>query len=506
MRKNHLSFLLCLILAFTVCFTPLFAQAETTTTTAAQNANLSITAKAKETTLVGTNKTTITYTITNTGNVRLTNVVLKDEDIAGSKTIGSVDTLNVGASKTYTYEASFTRTSTSKPVVTCKAGSQTKTFTGASQKIVMGASKLSAALKADSTTVESGKKTSFTLTLKNDGTSTISNITITNPSGTTLKEKISVRAGNSTDVALEDTVSQGEYYVTVSGKDSSGDSVETESNKLNMTVQTTTEETVNVKEGLTVTLSSDRTSLEKADKVKLTIELQNTTKQEYQNIEIIDKATNKSIQTVDTLAAGDTKTLTSEIDLKETTRFQYQVKAKAADGTDVSLDSNTVEVSLNKQGMSMMTIFLIIIAIIVVLIIITGTTLFVLSRKEKKKKKEAASRISQKYRPAPEMDDTPQHNGFMPEQPSGGTPLSTFTIEPEEQPSQQTMPLNIPRQSSDFSTSDYEPHPAVEQPQRPIQVPPVTPPPQQAPPQQPRQPQPQPKNSKMDYNDLDPDR
>lgn len=407
---------------------------------ASTQGEMSVTSEPQNANLTGSNKTTINYTVKNTGSAAITNIKVTDKDIAGSKNVGTVESLAAGASKNFSYEATVSRNSVSEPVATGTAGGKTITATGAKKTITVGGAELSAALTSDKTTTGEGP-IAFTLKLSNSGKTPITGVNVSDAAGESLKSNVTVPAGGTVDVTFDrDFSAETEFYVTVKGKDGAGKEVSAESNKIK--IGEGEDDLVDPANGVSLTLASDKDTLEKPAQIKLTMEIENLLKdQGYQDIVILDKATQKELQKIEKLDAGETKQMESEVDIRESTKFIYIVKATADDGTALTLESNTLEIKVGDGNRNEnFLVFLIIFLVVLVILIIVVVALVVMSRKNKKKK---AAAYSNQYKKQPGSEGIARD--FEQE-----APLSTFSMD------QDTSPINIPDQSSDFQRMDYD--------------------------------------------------
>lgn len=491
--KKSFSILLCLMLSLTFSALPVISFAETSTgaTTAKTNSTTAKTnstttnktdATTKKTTQKTTKKTTqktnsssnnngkltvsskrstegsgeggkvkIIYTINNTGDVTAKNLKLKDSDIAGSQTIASIDSLDPGASKTVEYEATMTRDSNSTPVITCTMNGASRTFTGESSKISLtgSSSSLSATLTTTSTGIQPNTPVKFSLLIKNDDSSRVTDISISDYAGKSIKSGINLDAGSTTNVDFELTMTgDTNVYVTVKGKNSNGDEISVKSNELAMKADANA---VPVNEGLSVLLHADKTTLDKKGEVKLTLEIKNLMPKSFSNVSIVDKATGTNLQTITLLAGNDSKTYTSTIAVNENTSFLYEATATYEDGTAITVQSNSLEITVGGKSLlgGGMTIIIIIVVIVVILIIATSITLYILSKKENEEKKSIGAAQSEKYRRS-----TPKKKAASNVVPPS-QPISTFTIDEDygnenSTPSFDTAPIQIPNQDNSF--------------------------------------------------------
>lgn len=398
-----------------------------TTASTSSSGKLTVSSKRSESSTGENGKVVVIYTINNTGSVTAKNIKLKDADIAGSNVIQTIDSLAAGESKTVEYEATLTRDSDSVPVVTCTMNGSSKSFTGSRVKIPLkgSGSLLSATITTANMNIQPNTPVKFSLVLKNDDSSTISDIAITDYAGKAIKSGISLNSGSTTNVEFELSLTgDTNVYVNVKGKNSSGTEITSKSNELAMKVDTNA---VPVTEGISILVHSDKTELEKAGDVNLTIEIKNLMPKAFINVTIIDKSTNTTMQTISLLSGNDSKTYTSTVNIDKNTSFLYEVTATYEDGTPVTILSNSLEIKIAEKSFAGMTIIIVIVAVIVLLIVATSITLYVLSKKEKEKNKSIGAAQSEKYR-----KKTPKKKGRKKAKEEIAPPRSTFTIDEDE--------------------------------------------------------------------------
>ncbi|MBQ9624923.1 MAG: hypothetical protein IJR47_02330 [Clostridia bacterium] len=431
--RKFIAIITCLIMAFVFSFSTFAAFAETTspvtpgtdstpatTTTTKKPATTTTTKKAttkSTTSSSNSGKLTITakrggdgteagkvkviYTVTNEGSVTARNIKITDKDIAGSQTIGTIDTLEAGAKKEIEYMATMTKDSTAQPKITCTINGVSRTFTGSSVKIPLKSSSsfLSATLTTTSNEFQPNSPVKFSLVIKNDDTNRMTDLSVEDYSGKTIKSGINLEPGSTTNVDFDLTlVGDTNVYVTIKGKDSSGGDISARSNEISMKANANA---VPVTEGISLLVTSDKTELEKKGDVKITLEVKNLMSRPFTNVNIIDKNTGTTLQTISMLSGNDTKTYVSPLTLEETTSFLYEVTAIYEDGTAITVQSNSLEIKVGGNGLFDGTtgiVLISIVGVVVLLIIITSITLLVLSRKEKKKQKAMGAAQSEKYK------------------------------------------------------------------------------------------------------------
>lgn len=544
--KKHLSIFMCVLITLLCTLAPLSAMATTENTNPTVPKTTTSTTKKETTTQKKTTqrkttaqtqstsgklkvsskrstegsgeggKVTVVYTIENTGDVTAKSIKLKDPDIAGSKTIEEIASLGSGESKTVNYEATMTRDSTSTPTVTCTMSGSSRTFTGEPVKISLTgtSSMLSATLTSSTTDVQPNTPTKFSLVLKNNDTKRITGISVTDHTGKSIKNDISLDASSTTNVEFELTLTgDTNVFVNIKGKDSSGTDVSAKSNELAMKVSG---DTVAVSEGLAITITADKTELDKKGTIQLSLVVQNMMSRPYTNVTIVDKATGANLQTVALLSGKDSKTYTSTVNIEQNTSFQYEAAATYEDGTAVNVLSNSLEIKIVKGSIfGNMTVIIVIIVTVVLLIIIVSVILYIMSKKEKEQNKSLGATRSEKYKNTPKKKvPTPMA------QPEPQKPISTFTINDDAPPSFNTTPIQIPNENAfdDYGNDDI---PSVDEnnfngqqqysePEKPnFAIDPDEPfdriinsgsePSNEAPPSQPKS------NEPINYNDLDPD-
>ena len=123
----------------------------------------------------------VTYEVTNSGDVEVTSVNIKENAGVSAKS-GTIASIAVGATENYTFTTTMgTKDITSAATISFKAGGKSYTKKVESTTIKYGEVKLSATLKADKKGGAPGDTVKLTLTLKNSGTLDFTNVTVTDP-------------------------------------------------------------------------------------------------------------------------------------------------------------------------------------------------------------------------------------------------------------------------------------------------------------------------------------
>ena len=172
-------------------------------------------------------KITLTYNINNPGDLPMTDIMIKDEGIAGTTAIASSLKLDAFASRTVTHEYTLGKqNTTSKPIITYKINGQTKTLALDALNLTVTDVRLLVSVTQSDPTPEG---VLFTLVLKNDGNVNVSNIAVTDELANKVNEDtFTLQAGQektlSFSVAPADTVRS--IVFSIKGKDAQGQAYE----------------------------------------------------------------------------------------------------------------------------------------------------------------------------------------------------------------------------------------------------------------------------------------
>ena len=179
---------------------------------------------------------TLSYTLSNTGNVELRNIVVENSGVSKEKL--AQPSLSVGEKITLT--DSFTmgkKELVSSPTVTYQAAGSSKTMTisdMARKTITVAEDGLEVELKAENTkNVYPGEKLALTLSMKNTGNTAYTGLNATLSDGTSVASGVELAPGASFDQKVEwPAVQAGVISASVSGLDAHGEEVGVVSNEL----------------------------------------------------------------------------------------------------------------------------------------------------------------------------------------------------------------------------------------------------------------------------------
>ncbi len=187
------------------------------------------------------------------------------------------------------------------------------------------------------TTAANGQKVSVTYTVVNNGTLPVSNVEI--------KENKNI----STDVGKIDALAPGEkatYTFTVTMKKRDLTSHATITYEAGGNTYQSDKEAATIKYGdlkLKGTLKADKKGGIPGDKVKLTLTLQNTGKEDFSGVSVSDLALGE-VFSDQTVAAGKTLTLEKEVDIVDTVDYQFIIHATSSSGKEIDTATDRLTV------------------------------------------------------------------------------------------------------------------------------------------------------------------
>ena len=283
---------------------------------------------------------TVTYEVSNTGTVDVTNVTIKENASISTKS-GTISKVAVGETEKYVFTTTMAgKDLTSAATISYKAGGKTYNTKVETAKVKYGEVKLSATLAADKKGGAPGDTVKLTLTLKNSGTVDFSNVTVTDEALGTVFSKEKVAAGKTVTLTKEITITETvDLLFTVSAEDETGGKVETATGRVNLICMDPTQQVM-----LTLEASADRNVVYKIPgTVRFTIRVQNDSAVEVKNVTV--KAVDTTIYTIDSLAAGAGRTFARDMDISMAGTFQFTATCKDALGQTQNFTSNPVQVS-----------------------------------------------------------------------------------------------------------------------------------------------------------------
>lgn len=285
---------------------------------------------------------TLSYTLSNTGNVELRNIVVENEGVSKEKL--AQPSLSVGEKVTLT--DTFTmgaKELVSKPTISYQAADSKKTMTisdMARKTITVAEDGLEAELKAENTqNVYPGEKLALTLELKNTGDTAYSGLSATLSDGTPVASGVELAPGASFSKEIEwAAVQDGSVSASVSGMDARGEEVAVVTSELQVTTQ-------DISRALVLEIEADAETdviYSEPAVVRFGVVVRNVGQMDATNLTI--EQAGKTVATIPSLPYGESRTIVFDLETSIAGKFQFVVKGKDADSNEKSYASNILAV------------------------------------------------------------------------------------------------------------------------------------------------------------------
>ena len=287
----------------------------------------------------------VTYEVTNSGDVEVTSVNIKENAGVSAKS-GTIASIAVGATESYTFTATMgTKDITSAATISYKAGGKSYSKKVESTTIKHGEVKLSATLKADKKGGAPGDTVKLTLTLKNSGTLDFTNVTVTDPILGTVFEGQEVKAGKELTLEKDVTVTDTqELQFTVKADESTGKGVETATGRIKITAMDPSQLIA-----LRVEAEADRDVIYKRPgTVRFSVVVHNDSAVEVKNISV--KSGDVTLYSFDSIAAGEHASFIRDVDANLTDEMKsgtFRFVASCKDQLDQVLTFNSNDIVIN---------------------------------------------------------------------------------------------------------------------------------------------------------------
>ena len=291
----------------------------------------------------------VTYEVTNSGDVEVTSVNIKENAAVSAKS-GTITSIAVGATETYTFTTTMgTKDITSAATISFKAGGKGYTKKVESATIKHGEVKLSATLKTDKKGGAPGDTVKLTLTLKNSGTLDFTNVTVKDPALGVVFEGQEVKAGKELVLEKDLTVTETqELQFTVTADESTGKGVETATGRVKITAMDPTQVIA-----LRVEATADRDVIYKRPgTVRFSVTVHNDSAVEVKNISV--KSGDVTLYSFDSIAAGQSASFIRDVDANlsnEMTSGTFRFTASCKDQLEqvLKFESNDVVINYVEQ-------------------------------------------------------------------------------------------------------------------------------------------------------------
>lgn len=285
---------------------------------------------------------TVQYELYNSGNVEIKNIRV-EENTSISANAQTVTSLAPGERKTIKFTATMRQNDlTSRGKVTYKAGDESLsqelpavTIPKANPGLV-----LDEILTADKTSIENGDTVTLTLTIKNNGNITYSNISVTDAKYGEIFTNLTLGPGETLVREKQFTLSEStsfKYSVTL--PDNTGATNVISSNEVKISVY-------NPGQMMHLTLdatASTATVAQVPADVRFTLKLTNNSSQTAKNVTLYHGATR--ITTVSELAPSQTVTIERDFTISQAGKFRFTASIKDALDNTQTFDSNEITIA-----------------------------------------------------------------------------------------------------------------------------------------------------------------
>lgn len=374
------------------------------------------------------------FSMSNTGTVKIDNAYLNAPPIAGGSQIGSNFSLDPGSTQRFSYDYTLTASETVKPVFTYSVnGEERKLELDSISLNVTEAPKtvtMTANLRADKTEVNSGEDVNFTITVNNTGTSQLDGLIVKdfNGNNVTMNPTSIPAGGSSTGTATLPVTATNSYMFTVAAVGAGGQSVNINSNVVQITVADTP---VDVDPNQIFETRIGISNMQLSEPGVVTIQAVVTNKSDYElkNITVQD-AVLGTIGSADTLASMQNVTFEKTFDIKETGEYIFKTTAELPDGTVVETETQPATITVAEDtGMPTWLIGVIAIGVIVAALAIFLGVYFSKQKKKKKLAAEGKAEPGAYGGPSPTGRPKPQHYGQPPAAETTGQPERPSTAQ-----------------------------------------------------------------------------
>ncbi|MBR3382273.1 MAG: hypothetical protein IKG85_04465 [Clostridia bacterium] len=273
---------------------------------------------------------TITYTFTNSGSVRLTNITLVDRYVKGSTSpLISPFSLDPGATKEYVHTLTMgNSTIVSQPVITFYAQ-------GSSTQLTKNVSALTIGLIQSQLTKEIQKGTAtpegvpFTLWLTNNGNQKLSSLVVKDELGNSVStEPFSLAVGETKKLEYFVPNPETVRYVVFSIEGYDYNNTEFKDNTASYVVRPYIDMSLL---GLSFTAVTT-TSLSEASVIGIEFTFENTGSMEFHNLSVTEKELDYELYTLDSLAVGATEKANVEVNIGEVRELVFVLTAEDPSG------------------------------------------------------------------------------------------------------------------------------------------------------------------------------
>ena len=279
----------------------------------------------------------VTYELTNTGAVSISNIQVKEKL---SRTPKTLKNLAIGASTKVEFTAKMGNSDlvSGAEVSFRPAGTgQTETATIEDQTIPLAVKGLNVELSVDRNAVDIGQSVRLILTARNEGNISYTGVSAVDKKLGTVFENVNIPAFSTITEEKELTITEpSSFQLKLTLPDNTNTTNTLDTNAVSVSAYDPEKELL-----LTLLLTSDKESLTgENEDVSMTVVVTNTSNVDCKNIEITQNGV--SIYTIPALAAGQSMTVKRDFTVSQAGAFRFTATTKDTIGNTVKFESNTL--------------------------------------------------------------------------------------------------------------------------------------------------------------------
>ncbi|NLX83609.1 MAG: hypothetical protein GXZ04_07330 [Clostridiales bacterium] len=285
---------------------------------------------------------TVIYELVNQGNVKLNNITIRENRLLSTRT-QTVKSLDPGTSEKITFtKNNVTADISSSALVTYRKEGDRKTqqLTIEAVDIPLAKPGLQYTLTSDKNQLSIGETATLTLTIKNAGNISYSNITVTDPVLGEVFTNVQIDAGQTKELTKEVTLNQSSTYAfSLKLEDNTGT---TQTEKVPELKLSAYAEGQMLRLNLMLTASSE-TIHAMPGEITFNLTVTNDSNTPAKNIRI--KHANTDIYTIKELAPGQSMVVSRVFALSQSGKYQFTASALDSMDNRVEFDSNALTIS-----------------------------------------------------------------------------------------------------------------------------------------------------------------
>ena len=279
----------------------------------------------------------VTYELTNTGEVSISNIQVKEKLNRTPKTLKN---LAIGATTTVEFTAKMGNADlTSGAEISFRPAGTGKTETAVieDQVIPLAVRGLNVELSVDRTAVDIGESVRLILTARNEGNITYTKVTATDKKLGTVFENLTIPARETvTEEKLVTVTEPSTFQLKLALEDNTGTTNSVDTNSVMVSAFDPEKELI-----LTVLLTADKEYIATApEDVSMSVVVTNTSNVDCKDIKI--RQNDLLIYTIPSLTAGQSMTVKRDFTVSQAGSFRFTAETKDTIGNTRTFDSNTL--------------------------------------------------------------------------------------------------------------------------------------------------------------------